>query len=420
MEVGNDGVLRKTQKRKSHEMCEDEISRLDEMNQDVLERVLSFLPTSSFYRLTSVCKRWKSVAESATFKLACSVVPHRDPWFLMIDSHPNLIHQPIIFDTTDKNWKKLNHAPPVHLHQNHHSHGGDFIPVAASGGLICFHSLENNEFIIANPVSSTRRHVKPPCATPQPPIRAIAMKSDSKAFKLVLLSGDLPNLTFRQYNSGADQWGEEITLTRKINGPVEFESDQTNDDDCTQYFLTKCGDVVSADIQRSASKQYSSVFTVKSGEEIVHFLSSSGTVVECNLTRNSFFEYPRLLPVFSEYSIDLIECNGEMYVVLLSEFLESATLRVWKWNERVESWRQVAAMPPWMSHNFYGKKVDINCSGAGQQILVCVNSPEICSYVMCDLGANEWVELPQCYMDDGVKEFVCGLSFEPRIEALNM
>ncbi|KAK7310168.1 hypothetical protein RJT34_07497 [Clitoria ternatea] len=33
------------------------------------------------------------------------------------------------------------------------------------------------------------------------------------------------------------------------------------------------------------------------------------------------------------YSIDVVECNGEMLVVLLSEFLESASLRVWKYDE---------------------------------------------------------------------------------------
>ncbi|KAL0330849.1 UNVERIFIED_CONTAM: F-box only protein 13 [Sesamum angustifolium] len=144
---------------------------------------------------------------------------------------------------------------------------------------------------------------------------------------------------------------------------------------------------------------------------MLYFLSSSGTVVACNLTRRFFFEYPRLLPVFCEYSIDLVESGGQMYVVLLSEFLETASLRVWTWDDGI----QCCDMP--MSHKFYGKKVDINCTGAGKEMLVCVNSGQLCSYVMCNLAANEWVELPECNSNEKGREFVCAFSFEPRIEA---
>ncbi|KAL2544704.1 F-box only protein 13 [Forsythia ovata] len=63
-------------------------------------------------------------------------------------------------------------------------------------------------------------------------------------------------------------------------------------------------------------------------------------------------------------------------------------------------------MPPAMSHEFYGEKVDINCSGtgAGHQMLVCLNSAHKYSYVLCNLVTNEWIELPQCYMNGEAKE----------------
>ncbi|KAI3468329.1 hypothetical protein Pfo_024992 [Paulownia fortunei] len=415
MEVGDNIVSRTTHKRKLAEMCEGEKSSrfpLNELNQDLLERVLSWLPTTSFFRLSSVCKRWKSVADSATFRLACSQVPSREPWLFMVDSQPHLSQQTIVFDSTEGNWKKLNYPPLLQLKQNQDS-CTDFIPVAASGGLICFHCADG-DFIVSNPVTGSCHQLKSSFPNPPPPIRAIAMMSKAETFKLLLVSGELPNLRFRQYNSSTDQWEQDIALTRKIDSPIE----SATNDGCTQYFLSKCGNVVSTDIQRSPSKQYSSVLTLKDGEEVLYFLSSSGTVVACNLTRKFFFEYPRLLPVFSEYSIDLVECGGQMYVVLLSEFLESASLRVWTWDDSIQSWHQIAAMPPYMSHKFYGKKVDINCTGAaGQQMLVCVNSAELCSYVMCNLVANEWVELPHCYTNGKAKEFVCAFSFEPRIEA---
>ncbi|GMI86271.1 hypothetical protein like AT4G33160 [Hibiscus trionum] len=166
-------------------------------------------------------------------------------------------------------------------------------------------------------------------------------------------------------------------------------------------------------MQRSPSKQYSSVLTLKDGEEIVYFLSSSGTVIACNLTQKCFSEYPRLLPLFSEYSIDMVECKGEILVVVLSDFFESASLRVWWYDLKTKTWNQIAAM----SHEFYDKKLDINCVGAGDQIFICLSSAELCSYVLYDFASNQWVELPECSMNGEALEFKSAFSFEPRIEA---
>lgn len=386
---------------------------LDDLNQDLLERVLSRLPTSVFFRLTSVCKRWKSVADSATFQLACSQIPSRDPWFFMVDPQ---VSQCVVFDSAEQNWKTLNRPPLLRLNRNISS-----IPVAAHGGLICFRN-PSGHYIVCNPVTGSSRELPPPDKLPQnQSLHAIAMNSSSisqQSYKLVLVYGELSSLAFRIYNSSLNLWEKEIRLNRKIEDSENSFRTDPDEDDETVYFLSMTGNVVATNMQRSPSKQYSSVITRKdTGEEIVYFLSSSGTVVSCNLTGKLFHEYPKLLPVLSEYSIDIVESNGELLVVVLSEFLETASLRVWKFDEHARAWRQIAAMPPAMSHEFYGKKVDINCAAAGHQILICINSGELCRYILCDLVANEWIELPQ-FMEEGeAKEFMSAFSFEPRVEA---
>lgn len=399
-------------KRKAKEMENSIFSGfpMEDLNQDVLEMVLSWLPTSTFFRLTSVCKRWKSIADSASFKLACAAIPSRDPWFFMVD--PNL-NRMVVFDSAERNWKRLNHPTLLHNTSNYNS-----MPVAASGGLICFRNLLGN-FIVCNPVTGSCNEVPSiDSSTQNLPLHAIVMKSSSSlhcsSHKLALVFGEIPNLSFRVYNSNTNCWEEETALQRKIvaNNSMEFDS---NDDNAV-YFLSKSGNVVATNMQRSPGKQYSSVITSKGGEEIVYFLSSTGKVVACNLTCKSFTEYPRLLPVFSEYSIDVVECGGRMLVVLLSEFFESASLRVWWYDEDSRVWCQIAVMPPAMSNEWYGKKVDINCVGAGVRILICLNSAEFFSYVLCDLVANEWTELPKCCADGKAIEFMSAFSFEPRIE----
>jgi len=358
-----------------------------------------------------VCKRWKSAAASVSFKLACSHIPSRDPWFLMVS--PSL-NQSIVFDAAENSWKKLNH-----LRLPLEDSNINCMPVAASGGLVCYRKLSGN-FVVCNPVTGSCSEL-PPLHFPSEnqPLNAVVMSTtfrDQISYKIVLVFGELPNLMFKVYDSSSCCWEEETALRREVDdNSIGCDS---IDDDHVVYFLSKAGTVVASSMQRSPSKQYSSVIiTDKDGQEMVYFLSSSGTVVACNLTSRCFFEYPRLLPVFSEYSIDIVECGGEMLVVLLSEFLESTSLRVWKYDDPNRCWQQIAAMPAAMSQEWYGKKADINCVGSGNQIFICLNSPELCTYILCDLATNNWTELPKCCMNGEVMEFMSAFSFEPRIEA---
>ncbi|KAJ4899200.1 F-box only protein 13 [Raphanus sativus] len=404
-------------KRKSRERDEEEeedyntdtVVTLSDLNEDVLERVLSWLPTSSYFRMTSVCKRWKSTQTSTTFKLACSQVPSRDPWFFMIsnDSSTSSSSSSFVYDSTDNSWRNLNRSL---LHDRRDL----FTPVASSAGLLCFRCSVSGGFLLRNPFTGSSREI--PCQNYNKTLQAVAMTTITPfSYKLVTISGDIPNLCFKFYESSSCSWSKEFELVKKSN---------TDDDDetGTVYFLSKTGNVVVAasnHLQRSPSKQYSSVITVKDNVETVYFLSSHGTIIACDLTNRTFTHLPKLLPPFLEYSIDLVECNGTMFVVLLSEFYESASLRIWKLEK--QSWVHVGMLPPSMSHELYGRNGDINCVGGdGDKILVCFNGnlPEECyRYFVYDLVKEEWSELPRCFNDGEAVEFVSALSFQPRIEA---
>nr|XP_010325132.1 F-box only protein 13 [Solanum lycopersicum] len=335
---------------------------LDELNQDLLERVLSWLPTSTFLRLTSVSKRWKSAANSPVFHHACSQIPSREPWFYMVDSSQSSEiknQQQFVYDAAEMNWKFLTY--PSNFIGEKKLNQSNFLPVAASGGLLCFHNGEN------------------------------------------------------------DSWEDTAILSKKSPTcpAAQFCTTDDDDDDRMLYFLSKCGNVVATEIQKNPCKQYSSITTTTKGDrqEILCFLNSSGKVVACNLTEKHFFEYPRLLPLHHEYSIDLVECGGELLAVVLSEFLETASLRIWKFDEKEWAWNQVLTMPSAISHEFYSKKVDINCTGSSEHMFVCISNSgssddESCRYFLCKLAENEWTELPACS-----GKFSCAFSFQPRIEA---
>ncbi|ERM96043.1 hypothetical protein AMTR_s00129p00084140 [Amborella trichopoda] len=319
--------------------------------------------------------------------------------------------KPIIYDTAQSKWCNINH--PELLETNN-----GLLPVASSGGLLCFRSF-SGEFFISNPVSGSHR--KLPHVDIEDTVHAIAMSSSSlSSYKLILVHGDPSSLTVKTFDSTLDHWT--VSMLHRKTKFQQLALPESGDEygDETLYYLSKAGDVVATDMQRSPSKQFSSVvITEKNGNEVLYFLSQSGRVVGCNLSEGFWYEYPKILPPFFEHSLDLVECRGEMLVVVMSELLESASLRVWRFSEEKGLWVQVGAIPPSMSHEFYGKKADINCVGHGNLIMVCVSSVS-CGFnceVLCNLEENSWVELPECFISGKPKEFVSAFSFEPRLEA---
>ena len=71
------------------------------------------------------------------------------------------------------------------------------------------------------------------------------------SYKLVLVSGDIPKLSFKVYNSSANYWEEEIILRRKADDCTKFDAN-VNDD---VYFLRRTGNVMVTNMQRSLSMQ---------------------------------------------------------------------------------------------------------------------------------------------------------------------
>ncbi|KAF7014808.1 hypothetical protein CFC21_028752 [Triticum aestivum] len=403
-------------KRKCEELSAPELGQLHE---DMLERVLARLPPASFFRLRGVCRRWREAAGSPAFLAACARVPARDPWFLMLSDQQEEEEQrppcpAIAFDAAERTWARCRGAPGP-------------VPVAAAGGLVLYRAPETGELTVANPLSGVSRALPPPPPAATDALYAVAMYGSP--YRVVLILGELPNLSMTVFDSSKNAWEDAVPLSRKTEAsPADAQARHDDDDidedmdgegDGAVYYLSKSGDVMVSSTQRSAARQYSSAVTCRSdgGEAVAYFLSHSGAVVACDLARRVFTELPRILPVHFEYSIDVVACDGRAYVVVLSEYLDTASLRLWEFSDG--AWRQVAAMPPAMSHAFYGKKADVNCVGHGGRVMVCVSSGDAGANgcFMCDVGSNAWEELPRCAGGDGeAMDFVAAFSFEPRIE----
>jgi hypothetical protein len=401
-------------KKRKHEQSAPE---LEQLHEDMLERVLARLPPASFFRLRGVCRRWRDAAGSPAFLAACARVPARDPWFLMLSDRQE-DRPAVAFDAAEGTWARCRGGAP----------GLGPVPVAAAGGLVLYRAPDTGALTVANPLTGASRALPPP---PPAPLHAVAMYGSP--YRVALILGKLPDLSMSVFDDSSNTWGDAVPLSRKPDndsrsdppaprGDDEDADGDAEDDDGTVFFLSKSGVVMASSMQRSASREYSSAVTCRpdGGGAVAYFLSNSGSIVACDLAGRTFAELPRILPVHAEYSIDVVACGGRAYAVVLTEYLDTASLRVWELAPGSGAWVQAAAMPPAMSHAFYAAKADVNCVGHGGRIMVCVSSCEADGHsgsFMCDVESNRWEEVPRCADGEGeATDFVAAFSFEPRME----
>ncbi|EFJ36669.1 hypothetical protein SELMODRAFT_23216, partial [Selaginella moellendorffii] len=120
--------------------------------EDILDRVLAWLPTQALIRSRSVCSRWNSITSSNTFLHIYSRVPSKDSWILMF-ADP---HYKSVFVYIPKTNKWLN--MPLGFLPSHVDN------VTVAGGLLCFRMLDSNgssSMCICNPLTRTWRKLPP-------------------------------------------------------------------------------------------------------------------------------------------------------------------------------------------------------------------------------------------------------------------
>nr|GMD93863.1 F-box/kelch-repeat protein At5g43190 [Ipomoea batatas] len=130
------------------------------MPEDLLERVLSFLPLKNFMSLRSTCRHFNSLVFSPPFISKYSPSSSPSPsafssFFLL--SHPQFSRKYPLFDTVHNNWRNLSvslsAAQPC---------GSTSALLSSSNGLLCFSHPTSNSFVISNLLSRSSRVVKFP------------------------------------------------------------------------------------------------------------------------------------------------------------------------------------------------------------------------------------------------------------------
>ncbi|KAI5063189.1 hypothetical protein GOP47_0021736 [Adiantum capillus-veneris] len=115
-----------------------------DLPQDLIDRILAFLPPICLFRLRSVCRRWHSLLNEHGFLCLLSQLPSHGPCFLMARKDGEVWQRAHVYSYPMCVWHSL---PLAFIPKKTHS------LVASAGGLLCFTGLEgrHDELFVCNP-----------------------------------------------------------------------------------------------------------------------------------------------------------------------------------------------------------------------------------------------------------------------------
>lgn len=118
---------------------------------DLLERILSYLPIASIFRAGCVCKRWHEIVSSRRFLWNLSQVLSQKPWYFMFTSSDEPVGY--AYDPILRKWYGIE-LPCIQA-------SNWFI--TSSRGLVCFMDNDSrSELYVCNPITKNCRRLEDP------------------------------------------------------------------------------------------------------------------------------------------------------------------------------------------------------------------------------------------------------------------
>ncbi|CDP01199.1 unnamed protein product [Coffea canephora] len=348
-------------------------SRLPE---DILERVLSFLPLKTFLSLRSTCKHFKSLLFSPSFiskHSPASPTSSSSPFssFLLLSHHQFSCKCPL-YDTVQNAWRNLplSYSPTVSPAQS-------CSLLSVSHGRLCFSHPSSSSFIVCNLLSRSSRVVKYPkfpCS-----FESLTLVSTSTGYKLLMMSSSGSSNTAFVYDSGIHLWQQfqGINLILNNQGGVFHEG--------KLYFITT---------------------------EPFHILCF-------DLETGSWERSPIQLPNQLAFARLVSDGDRKLYLIggIGSDGI-SRSLKLWELSGDGENWAEVERLPEMMVKKFlsvcYHKYEHVYCFWhEGLLCVCCYTWPEVLYY---KVSRKTWHWLPKCPLL--TEKWSCGFkwfSFVPQL-----
>ncbi|XP_024386728.1 F-box/kelch-repeat protein At5g15710 [Physcomitrium patens] len=347
----------------------------NKLPEELLERVLLYVPLKSLVRFRCVCKKWNIYVLEDTFTDLREQVSPQRPWIVMTSTRDSMF----AYDSGLGTWHDV--PIPFNAYSLH--------VVAAAGGLLCFSNAWFHWPImfVCNPMTQKWRQL-PRMNTWM--ISTVGMAyDDATATFTVLVCGRLEDhiMITEVYDSKSDVWTLSGTpfSARKYGGDISLWCDGIFY--CLTYpFSTLC--LLSYDL-------------------------SQGTWCEVPIRMPS--------PIMSPA---LVESRGTLLLVGGLEEQELFGIQIWKLDTVKQEWQELERMPLQLCKEFEAKMVPskpLSCFGTGDSIFLSIPTNDYMPALMYDLQRRTWNWWP-------VSDFPAtlpalnigqssGISFEPRLNA---
>lgn len=176
---------------------------------DLLERILSYLPIASIFRAGCVCKRWHEIVSSRRFLWNLSQVLSQKPWYFMFTSSDEPVGY--AYDPILRKWYGIE-LPCIQA-------SNWFI--ASSCGLVCFMDNDSRSSLyVCNPITKNCRRLEDPPGLKFSDYSALAISVNkvTRSYSIsVVKSKQVPgnffqwDLSVHMYNSERMIWATPLT-----------------------------------------------------------------------------------------------------------------------------------------------------------------------------------------------------------------
>ncbi|XP_077251246.1 F-box/kelch-repeat protein At3g61590-like [Tasmannia lanceolata] len=358
---------------------------------DLLERILAYLPIASILRARSVCKRWNEIVNSRRFLLNFSNILLQKPWYFMFTNSGDpgsYAYDPIL-----RKWYSFK-LPCIEAPN---------CTVASSFGLVCFMDSESrSELYVCNPVTKICSKLEEPPGLKFTDYSALAISVDRKSHcytVAVAKSKQVPDdflqwdLSIHVYDSETKSWVTSVTevLTGWRGG------DESVICDGIFYCLIYSTGVVGGSENRHCLIMYD-----LSGRNSHASLIRTCIQVPCSLTCGRLMNLRDKLVMVGgigkQDRPDIIKGIG-----------------IWLLNEK--EWWEVSRMP----HKFFqgfGEFDDVFAS-SGTDDLIYIQSYGAPALLVFDMKQRQWRWSQKCPVTKRFPlQLFTGFCFEPRLEVI--
>ncbi|KAJ3695181.1 hypothetical protein LUZ60_000558 [Juncus effusus] len=372
---------------------------------DIIERILSFLPIRSVIRASATCKRWREIIRSRRRSLfgAHSRIPTK-PWYFMFTQNESA--DGFAYDPLARKWFGFQ-LPCVQKSTWF---------VSSSCGLVCFLDTDSfSQIFVSNPITRNWTRLPEPSGTSVPPdysTVAISLLKPSLHYTVSLVRCKQTSVdNFHQWELEVCLYGSEFkSWTRPIKEVLDGWRGGDDSVICGHnlYCLIQSTGVTANSVPRHRIMIYDLMSDFNESDNDSFNCLENSAAVPCSLTCGRLMNLKERLIL-----VGGIAKNDRPDII--------KGIGIWELERKSEgwNWREITKMPHKYFQGF-GEFDDVFAS-SGAEDLVYIQSYGSTLLLVFEMERREWRWAGKCPVSKRFPlQLFTGFCFEPRLEVSSL